>query len=54
MLCYFNGCKKQNDILSVFNVTFGQQPIWNNELFVKSMKAKLVFFKVEIKVEFDI
>lgn len=33
IFCCFNGCKKQNKILNMSNVTYVQQPLWNNELF---------------------
>lgn len=33
IFCCFNGCKKQNKILHMSNVTYVQQPLWNNELF---------------------
>lgn len=47
IFCCFNSCKKQNNILNMSNVTFVQQPLWNNELF--KYKGKTLCFLRWIK-----
>lgn len=43
MLCCFNECKRLINISELSNVTFEQQPLWNNTLF--EHKGKSLFFK---------
>lgn len=43
MLCCFNECKRLINISELSNVTFAQQPLGNNTLFVH--KGKSLFFK---------
>lgn len=43
MLCCFNECKRLINISERSNVTFAQQPLWNNTLF--EHKGKSLFFQ---------